>query len=333
VSDTLRMPAETDVHERTLMAWPTGVRRDALWRDQLEAARDEYAEIARTIARFEPVLMVVAPDEAHTARPRLGDEVDIDIVKLPIDDAWLRDSGPIFVRTANGDRRGLHFLFNGWGGKYSPILADELIGSRLSTHLDIRWHAVPLVLEGGAIAVDGNGLLVTTERCLLNANRNGGIPRSLIDAALERWLGASRVVWLADGIAEDDETDGHVDNVVSFFAPGHALLQGCSDPANPNHAIAADNRTRLNAAGIDVVEIPHLPYSEVDGELRPVPYCNLYPCNGAVIVPVSGDPYDASALATIETCFSGRTVVPVPARVLAYGGGGVHCITQPVPAL
>src|SRR5262249_12081504 len=152
------------------------------------------------------------PHEADEARRRLADGVEV--VALPIDDAWLRDSGPIFVRTPNGERRGLHFLFNGWGGKYSPILNDELIGSRLSTHLSIPWPAVPLVLEGGAIVVDGSGTLVTTERCLLNPNRNDGIARSLIEAALQRWLGASRIVWLADGIAEDDETDGHVDNVV-----------------------------------------------------------------------------------------------------------------------
>jgi agmatine deiminase len=330
MSDALRMPAETDVHERTLMAWPTGVRRDALWRNQLDRARGEYADIAGAIARFEPVLMVAAPHEADEARRQLDDRVTV--AALPIDDAWLRDSGPIFVRTDQGERRGLHFLFNGWGGKYSPILNDELIGGRLATYLDIRWHAVPLVLEGGAIAVDGNGFLVTTERCLLNENRNGGIARSIIDAALERWLGTSRVVWLADGIAEDDETDGHVDNVVSFFAPGRALLQGCRDPANPNHAIAADNRERLIAAGIEVVEIPHLPYTVIEGEVRPVPYVNLYPCNGAVIVPVADDPYDARALTMIGACFPGRTVVPVPAAVLAYGGGGVHCITQPVPA-
>jgi agmatine deiminase len=324
------MPAETDVHERTLMAWPTGVRRDALWREQLEPARDEYAQVAGAVAQHEPVTVVAAPHEADDARQRLAHRVDV--VAIPIDDAWLRDSGPIFVRSAGGARRGLHFLFNGWGGKYSPIMNDELIGGRLASHLGIPCSTVPLVLEGGAIAVDGDGLLVTTERCLLNPNRNDGVPRSLIDATLERWLGASRVVWLADGIAEDDETDGHVDNVVSFFAPGRALLQGCSDPANPNHAIAADNRARLIAAGIDVVEIPHLPYAEVDGEVRPVPYVNLYPCNGAVIVPVSGDSFDDQALATIEATFRGRTVVPVPGTVLAYGGGGVHCITQPVPA-
>jgi agmatine deiminase len=324
------MPAETDVHERTLMAWPTGVRRDALWRELLEDARNEYAQIAAAIARHEPVTVVAAPHEAEAARARLADRVEV--VALPIDDAWLRDSGPIFVRTARGERRGLHFLFNGWGGKYSPILNDELIGGRICQHLGVRWHAVPLVLEGGAIAVDGNGFLVTTERCLLNPNRNDGIARSVIDVALERWLGASRVIWLADGIAEDDETDGHVDNVVSFFEPGRALLQGCAETANPNHAIAAGSKAYLLEAGIDVVEIPHLPYAEVGGEVRPVPYVNLYPCNGAVIVPVSGDPFDDRALATIEACFTGRTVVPVPATVLAYGGGGVHCITQPVPA-
>jgi agmatine deiminase len=199
----------------------------------------------------------------------------------------------------------------------------------LAEHAGVPYDDAPIVLEGGSIAVDGTGVLVTTERCLLNPNRNPGWSHAEIGDVLRAYLGATRVVWLADGIAEDDETDGHVDNVVAFFAPGRALLQGCADPANPNHAIAADNRARLVAAGIDVVEVPHLPYS-TDG--RPVPYVNLYACNGAVLVPTIGDPLDDDMLQAIAPCYPGREVVGVPGATLAYGGGGVHCITQQVPA-
>jgi agmatine deiminase len=322
------MPAETAPHERTLMAWPTETRRDALWGEQTEAARHDYAQIATAISRFEPVMVVADPSDAEHAGAMLGEQVDV--VALPIDDSWLRDSGPIFVFAGDGERRAVHFRFNGWGGKYDPVSRDAAIGAVLAEHLGVPHDDAPLVLEGGAIAVDGTGLLVTTERCLLNPNRNPGWSRAQIEDSLRSYLGADRVVWLADGIAEDDETDGHVDNVVAFFAPGRALLQGCDDPANPNHSIAADNRARLIAAGVDVVEVPYLPYSP-DG--YPVPYVNVYACNGAVIVPTIGDERDPEMLNIIGSCYADREVVAVPGGVVAAGGGGVHCITQQMPAV
>jgi agmatine deiminase len=190
-----------------------------------------------------------------------------------------------------------------------------------------------MVLEGGSIAVDGSGTLVTTERCLLNPNRNPGMTRGDIERMLCAALGVDRVVWLADAIAEDDGTDGHVDNVVAFTAPGRVLLQGCADPDNPNHAIAADNRKRLDAADIDVVELPHLPYARVGASrLLPVPYANVYALNGAVLVPTTGAATDADALAIVAEEYPGREVIEAPGAVLAHGGGGVHCITMQVPA-
>ena len=140
------------------------------------------------------------------------------------------------------------------------------------------------------------------------------------------------MIWLPDGIAEDEGTDGHVDNVVSFFAPRRCLLQGCDDPSNPNHEIAATNRRLLERAGVEVTEVPVLPYTEVGDERVPVPYVNLYPVNGAVVVPVTGHDADADVLDLVSACFEDREVLGVPGGVLAFGGGGVHCITQPVPA-
>jgi agmatine deiminase len=174
---------------------------------------------------------------------------------------------------------------------------------------------------------------VTTERCLLNPNRNPQLTRDDIEGTLRAGLGVERIVWLADAIAEDDGTDGHVDNVVAFSAPGRALLQGCADRDNPNRAIATDNRKRLDEAGIDVVEVPDLPYARVGtSRLLPVPYVNLYALNGAVLVPTTGAPTDGAALAIIAGEYPGRDVVAVPGAVLAHGGGGVHCITMQVPA-
>jgi agmatine deiminase len=326
------MPAETAHHDRTIMAWPTVAMAEVgLWGDAgLEGARTVYAEIARTIVRFEPVTMVGAPADAESAAKSCG--ADVEVVALPLDDSWMRDTGPIVV-VGDGTRHALHFRFNAWGEKWSPWDADAAVGATIAARLGLAVHEVPMVLEGGSIAVDGNGLLVTTERCLLNKNRNPEMGRDEIEATLRHHLGVARIVWLADAIAEDDGTDGHVDNVVAFTAPERVLLQGCDDISNPNFEIARDNRRRLEAAGIAVVEIPVLPYGRVaTSRLLPVPFVNLYALNGAVLVPTIGSDADSAMLDIIAAEYPDRELVPVPGAILAHGGGGVHCITQQVPA-
>jgi agmatine deiminase len=325
-----RVPAETDPHQRTLIAWPTERRRDALWGDQLDAAREAHGLVAHAIARFEPVLMVADPAETEDLARYIKSPA-IEILAEPIDDSWLRDSGPVATRAPDGSLRALCFEFTGWGGSFTPFDRDATIAARLATHLGVPSYDVGIAGEGGAVVYDGAGTVVTTERCLLNPNRNPGRTRADIDAVLRRAYGANTVIWLADGIAEDEGTDGHVDNVVAFFAPRRCLLQGCDDPANPNHAIAAANRVVLERAGVEVTEVPVLPYAMVNGTRVPVPYVNLYPVNGALLVPVAGGPDDAAMLALIGSCYPDREVLGLPGDVLAYGGGGVHCITQPVP--
>ncbi len=322
------MPAETEPHSRTLIAWPPDVPQCIFTPAQLEPARAVYAEIARAISRYEPVTLVVRPDDLESATEHVGDATDI--VALEIDDAWIRDDGPIVVRTPDGKLGAVHFRFNAWGDKQIHD-ADAVVGAAVARHLGLAVEEAPLVLEGGSIAVDGQGTLVTTERCLLNPNRNPTCSRTDIERALQSFLGVDRIVWLADAIAEDVGTDGHVDNVVAFTPSGTALVQGCDDPTNPNAAIAADNVARLGAAGIDVIEVPVLPYADFDGQSLPVPYVNLYPGNGFVAVPVSGHAFDEDACRLIAAQYPGREVVTVPGVVLAYGGGGVHCITQQVP--
>ena len=326
------VPAETDPHERTLIAWPTERRRAALWGDHLEAARDVHALVAHAIARFEPVTVVADPSEAEEAMRHVG-HPDIDVLAAPIDDSWLRDSGPVVTVDVDGrPSAALCFRFTGWGGSFVPFDDDATIANRLAAHLDLAAFDVGIAGEGGAVVVDGAGTAVTTERCLLNPNRNPDRSRKQIDAVLRRAFGVETVVWLHDAIAEDEGTDGHVDNVVAFYAPRRCLLQGCDDPANPNHEIATANRRQLERAGIDVTEVPVLPYATVGDTTVPVPYVNLYPVNGGVLVPVAGNAADADVLELIRSRFDGREVLGVPGAVLAFGGGGVHCITQPVPA-
>jgi agmatine deiminase len=321
------MPAEWERHERTLMAWPA--REDA-WRGVgIEDARRDYAEIARAIARFEPVLMVADPAWAQGARDLCG--ADVDVVELPIDDSWIRDNGPIFVTGPGGRRAGVDFEFNAWGEKFHPYDQDDALPERLLAHLGIPRYAAPFVLEGGSIAVDGAGTLITTEQCLLNPNRNPALSRADIEVGLRDYLGAERVIWLDRGLAEDEDTDGHVDNVCAWIAPGRVLLQTVRDPENPNHRPAQENLNRLRDAGLEVSELDLLPYVEGDGQAVPVPYTNFYLANGAAIVPVTGADSDEEALARLGDAYPGREVVGVPGRTLALGGGGVHCITQQVP--
>ncbi len=328
----LRMPAEWAPHERTLIAWPA---REAAWRGTtIEQARDVHAQVVAAIAAFEPVTLVADPAHADDAR-RSVTAGNVELIALPIDDSWLRDSGPIVVTGPDGRRAGIDFRFNAWGETFAPYDKDAAIALRLLEHLGIEHYASPLVLEGGAIAVDGTGRLVTTEQCLLNPNRNALLERDEIERELSVHLGAEQVVWLGHGLVEDADTDGHVDNVCAFLASRHALLQVVADADDPNHAHAEANAHRLRDAGIEVERWELLPRTtRADGSVVAIPYTNFYLCNGAAIVPLGEqDPeMDAEALRRLAALLPSREVVGVPGRVLALGGGGVHCITQQVPA-
>jgi agmatine deiminase len=321
------MPAEWAPHERTLMAWPC---RTELWGELLERARRDHAAVANAVAAFEPVTMVANPGEqAAAARAACAGEVEI--VELPIDDSWLRDSGPIFVRGDGGERVGVHFRFNAWGEKFTPWDRDEAAGGALAERYGDRVVDAPFVLEGGSIGVDGEGTLITTEECLLHPNRNPSMSREEIEDGLRAHLGVERVVWLGKGLEEDRDTDGHVDLVAAFTAPGQVLLQA-GPPGTEDEQRMEDNRERLEAAGIDVLRLAVLPHVELAGETIAVSHMNFTLANGAVIVPVSGQDSDDEALRAIGAAYPGREVVGVPGAVLAYGGGGPHCITQQVPA-
>jgi agmatine deiminase len=321
------MPAEWAPHERTLMGWPC---RRELWGDQLAQAKVEFAATANAVAAFEPLTMVCAtPGDAAEARAALT--AGAEVVALAIDDSWLRDNGPIFVLDGHGRRAGVDFRFNSWGEKFSPYDADAAVGALIVDRLGDRRYDAPFVLEGGSVAVDGEGTLLTTEQCLLHPTRNPGMTREEIEQGLCDFLGAERVVWLGQGLAEDRDTDGHVDLVAAFTRPGQVLLQS-TPPGTPSSERLADNRSRLVAAGLEVVDFPILPTLEVDGEEVAVGHLNFYLCNGAAIVPLAGAPTDAEALARIAAAYPGREVVGVPGVIIAYGGGGPHCITQQVPA-
>jgi agmatine deiminase len=322
----LAMPAEWAPHERTLMCWPA---RADLWGEHFADAKAAHAATANAIAAFEPVLMTVDPPQEDEARAALAGEVEV--VPIPLDDSWARDSGPIFV-TGAGRRAGVDFGFNAWGEKFHPYDDDAEFAARVLDRMgEERIDARSFVLEGGSIAVDGEGTLITTEQCLLHPNRNPSLDREAIEARLREHLGVERVIWLGNGLVEDRDTNGHVDNICAWVAPGKVLLQTVADESEPDFESCCENAERLAGAGLEVIELAVLPRVDHDGPPTPVPYVNYYLCNGAVIVPVADPQTDDAALALLASLYPGREAVPVPGTTLALGGGGVHCITQQVP--
>jgi agmatine deiminase len=316
------------------MAWP---KRAELWREYLEAAREDYVRVAQTIAGFEPVTLLADPEHAADARRRCGPSVNV--VSMPIDDSWLRDSGPTVVVDPAGRRAAAAFTFNAWGGKYQPFDRDAALGVSLAELAGIPAYRSTLVVEGGGFLSDGEGTLITAETCVLNPNRNPGWTKAEADAELRAMLGVKKVIWLP-GDATDTETDGHVDGYVAFVKPAAVLCEVVADPEDPRYAIMAENRrvleTETDARGrrFELLPIVEAPRSAVprgqEGYCRS--YVNFYIANGAVIAPAYGIAEDASAALTLRRAYPGRTVVPVALNDLFRGGGGIHCITQQQPA-
>ncbi|MEV0095845.1 agmatine deiminase family protein [Streptomyces sp. NPDC050738] len=335
---TVRMPAEWSRHEGCLMAWPY---RSELWGDQLAAAQQEYATVARAVAEFEPVLMVTAPGTAADVRPYFTGEPtahSVEVVELPLDDSWTRDSGPIFVYDESGRRLGADFRFNAWGSKHWPYADDDRLAALVLDRLGVEPLHSGMVLEGGAITVDGEGTLITTEQCLLHPNRNPRFDRAGIEAELARMLGIEKVIWLPYGGLEDTETDGHVDGVAAYIAPGRVVVSLPDDENHPDYARMRANLAVLEATRdargrkLDIVVLPQTAYGNAHGRSVEVGYLNFYLPNGGCVVPVAGAPQDAEAVEVLAKAMPERKVVPVVTPTLAFGGGGVHCITQQIPS-
>jgi agmatine deiminase len=336
VDDGFFMPPEWAPHERCWMAWPC---RDSLWGAGLEPARDAYAEVARAIAAFEPVTMLANAGDLAEAEERCGPAVTC--AEMPLDDSWMRDSGPTFVVDGKGGLAAVDWRFNAWGSKFQPYDQDALVAERLLAEIGVKRYAAPLVLEGGSIHVDGEGTLLTSEECLLNPNRNPDLSRGEIEDLLRGYLGVEAFLWLGQGLDKDD-TDGHVDNIACYVRPGVVMAVTCDDPADPNHAILQDNLKRLaktkDARGrqVEVIELPlpreprYHPSQEGDQRLA-LSYVNYYIANGGIVMPSFGDANDDLARDIVARAFPDRKVVQVPASPILIGGGGIHCITQQQP--
>jgi len=329
-----RMPAEWQPHAATWMAWP---HDDEQWIGMLEPVRQEFTALVRAIASDETVDLLVADEEsASDASARLGGSA-VRLHLVPHQDLWLRDSGPIFV--ARGAEVALvDWDFNGWGNKYPAGLDDEIPTHVAGLLGGVSLFHPGLVMEGGSLEVDGAGLAMTTRQCLLSPERNPGVSEATLEAALGRFLGISRVIWLDNGL-EGDHTDGHIDTLTRFASETTIVTSDCHDTSDPNHDTLAANLEVLRRAvsaghgRFSIVELP-VPTGRVEfhGERLPLTYANFYLTNLSVLVPVYGTREDAAALEILGPLFPGRDVIGLPARALITGGGAFHCVTQQQPA-
>ncbi len=328
------MPDESEPHQRTWMAF--GASSD-IWGDALlQEVQHNLATIALSIARFEPVSMLVRRDDLPIARQLMGDRIDL--IEHPLDDLWMRDTGPVFVMSEQGDKAAIDFNFNGWGEKQN-FDDDAQVATFVAQRAGMRRIQSNLVLEGGGIEVDGHGTAIITESCVLNENRNPGTSKAECEGELKRLLGLHQIIWLP-GIKDKDITDGHTDFYARFARPGLVITGYDPDPESFDHAVTKTHldilRKVTDAEGraleVVVLEAPAKVRETYASDDFAAGYINFYVCNGAVIAPEFGDSRtDAAALRTLQTAFPGREVVQLNVDGIAAGGGGIHCTTQQEP--
>ncbi len=353
-ADGYRMPGEFEAHSGCWIAWP---ERPDNWRLGAKPAQAAYAAVAEAINASEPVTVAVSDGQFEHCRSVLSPSIRV--VEISTDDAWIRDMGPTFVVNDAGGRRGVDWHFNAWGGLkgglYFPWDRDDRVAAKVLEIEHADRYRAPIVLEGGSIHVDGQGTVMATEECLLNPNRNPELSREQIEQVLFDHLGATKMIWLGQGVY-NDETDGHVDNLACFARPGVVLLTYTDDESDPQHAISRDAEQRLQAAtdahghSIEVIRLPSpgpiaITAEEsqgVDAVAGSLPrragdrlaasYANFYLATKRIVFPLLDDRYDEQAAEVLRGCFPDREVVGVPAREILLGGGNIHCITQQVPA-
>ena len=356
-ADGFYMPAEFAPQDRVWMGWP---HRTDTWAHGAKPTQAQYAEIARAISRFTPVTMCANQADYANCKAVFEEDENVTVIEMTTDDVWFRDTACTYVINGKGDKRACHFHFNAYGGLidglYFPWDKDASLGLQISQIEQVtRYRPDDFILEGGSFNCDGQGTVVTTEMCLLNEDRNPQYTKGQIEELLGEYLGIEKVIWIKDGI-DPYETNGHVDDVACFSAPGEVCCMWTDDPDHKFYrecqeayrvlSEATDARgrklkihkvimpstsvymTEEEASTIDLVEgsLPRTPEDAFEPS-----YLNFLPINGAVLVPQFGDPNDEQALKDIQAAYPDREVIGIMTREIIYGGGNIHCITQQQP--
>ncbi|HKY62099.1 MAG TPA: agmatine deiminase family protein [bacterium] len=334
-----RMPAEWAPHEATWLSWP---KDPITWPDRVPQAREAFARMIEALTPHEKVHLLVDGGAAEDEAKKILEakqiyEPNLIFHRLKTVDSWIRDYGPNFL-VGPGGLAYNRWIFNAWGGKYDTLMKDDGIPARLAPYLDLPMFEPGIVMEGGSIEVNGEGLILTTEQCLLHPNRNPHLNKNQIEGILKDYLGGEKVLWLGEGVAGDD-TDGHIDDIARFVSADTVVTVVEEDPSEANYAPLQDNWKRLHAMTdlkgrpLKVLALPMPGRVEAEGEPLPASYANFYIANEVVLVPVYGHANDAKALAILSKLFSNRRMVPIDCRDLVWGMGAIHCVTQQQPTL
>lgn len=324
---TMRMPPEWHPQDWLWIGFP---HDPVEWPGFLGRAQEQIAAFANAVAESGQEVRLIVRDEANAARAAALCSAKVKLETRVYGDVWLRDTGPLVVMDGAGNRAARRFGFNGWGGKYL-MEGDQTIGAELARSAGMEPTTADWILEGGALDCDGTGLVVTTEQCLLNPNRNPALSREDLELRLHRDLGFDRVLWLGDGLI-NDHTDGHVDNLARFVAPHILALPMATGADDPNAAIYADALRRAEAFGVTVRDIPSPGRVETDGRIEPASYMNFAITSKLVAVPIYGTAHDEDGVAAIAELFPDREVVGIMADAVLAGGGSFHCASQQMPS-
>jgi len=339
-----RMPAEWETHSATQLHWPSN--RETWPGDKLQKAENVYLNIIEVLHRYEPIVLLVDPEVDVTEvnrklATRNIDAGNIHLYKVPVNDVWARDCGPIFVKKSVNQRTDFaitNWGYNAWGGKYPPFDADNALPGWFAKTFGLQIFNTGIILEGGSIDTNGEGVFLTTESVLLNKNRNPHLNKAEIENYLNQYLGAKQIIWLKDGLKGDD-TDGHIDDLSRFLNKNTILTMVCNDPDDVNFEALDENLRILkkmkqtDGEPYHIVTLP-LPVTEIDdltvdgSHFVPASYANFYIANGVVLVPLYDDRYDEEALNVIGQFFPDRDIEGIQCSDLVWGQGSIHCITQ-----
>jgi agmatine deiminase len=331
----LTMPAEWEFHERTWMAWPPANYLLGESDADAEAARSSWARVANAIVRFEPVSVLVTSDQLEIARAYL--HPSIELIEAELDDAWMRDTGPTFVKDESGNLVGVNWVFNGWGAQsWASWDKDNLVAGFIGKLSGKTVVDSPLINEGGGIHVNGAGVVLLTETVQLGEGRNSSWSRQEVETEIHEKLGTNQAIWIKRGLTRDYDgygTRGHIDIVACFASENVILYHDQQDPSHPDYQVSREVKATLEAAGdFDVIGIPAPTILRDEDDFVDYSYINHYIVNGAVILCSFNDPNDLVAKSILEKVYSGREIVLVDARQIFALGGGIHCITQQQPA-